>query len=189
MKVSEAMRPNAVSWVLCGLFLTLGLVLSAIGGLVLLVGDDPVPLFIGLSWIVVASGMGLLLYVMRRRTGRSAAVRETGIPGTATVLEARATHTRAGQGRMPGRVWRVRLRVECAGMAPYDVDTRLVPQVGYSGLEPGSTWPVYVDRANPENVEVDWAALQASAYTIELGPGIMISSQNPIELGRRTDDE
>ncbi|WP_154402830.1 hypothetical protein [Nocardioides speluncae] len=71
----------------------------------------------------------------------------------------RITRTRVNPAAGGGHVWRVRLRVGCQGDPPYEVGTRRVPKVGYSGPELGSVWPVFVDREDLQHVEVDWAGM------------------------------
>jgi hypothetical protein len=175
--VRDPMRPRGVSWFIVRLFLILGVLMSALGALL-----EPILLLVGVGWIGMALVLGTLFWWMRRRVDRREALRHEGAPGTATVLEATRTHTKVNSSGGVGGIYvhKMRLRIEAEGMEPYELEKRLAPQVGPSGLEPGRKWPVYVDRKDREHILVDWDVLQASGTTIQFGPRLTIHSQNSL---------
>lgn len=163
------------------LFLRMGIVLAVIGIPLALV--TPVLLIIGLGWIAVALGLRVLFRTMHRRRERLEALRHEGAPGVATILDAKRTKTKYGPGSnsagLGRRVWQMRLQIEAEGMKPYEIEKRILPEVGPSGRQVGQKWPVFVDREDPSNFLVDWEAFQASGHSVEISPGLVISSQEP----------
>jgi hypothetical protein len=175
----DPMRPRGVNWFIVRLFLILGILMSALGALL-----EPILLLIGVGWIGMALVLGTLFWWMRRRVDRREALRHEGAPGTATVLEANRTHTKVNSSGGVGGivVYKMRLRIEAEGMEPFELEKRLAPRVGLSGLQPGQKWPVYVDRNDREHIMVDWDALLASGTTIQVGSGVTIHSQGQLEM-------
>lgn len=155
-----------------------------------LISVTPVVLVVGLVWMVVALGLRALYGLVRRRGARLQALRHEGAPGTATILAAVRTNTRirtVGQTSGGQRVWRMHLWIQADGIAPYDIQKGIVVQVGPTGLQPGRSWPVFVDRADHSRFLVDRQAIHASEYTVELGPRLVIQSQSGSQDGSTAD--
>jgi hypothetical protein len=172
----------AVGRMIGNLFLVLGAIVAAIG--LALIWLTPWVLVGGAGWIAVALGLRAIFWAMEVRRLRREALRQTGAPGTATVLEAIRTGKRFHSAGTPGggqRVWQMRLQIEAEGIPQYEIEKEMVTEVGPSGREPGRKWPVFVDREDHSKILVDWETLQASGHTVEVRPGLVISSQDPIE--------
>ena len=144
--------------------LGVGAVCAAAGVVLIVVGETPIPLIVGLADIATALSIRILHGSMVRRIEGPRELRQRGARGVATVIEAVATNKHFGYGSSTTapRVYRVRLQIGAEGMPAYELEKEMVVEVGPSGQRPGTKWPVFVDPADRNNVLVDWEALEDS---------------------------
>ena len=111
-------------------------------------------IWIGQIWIAVSLLVGAIFFFIGQRAKRAQEIRETGIPGTGTILEM----TQTGMQVNDQPVVELKLRVEAQGMAPFELDKRaVVPLIALGRLSSGQPLSVYVDREDSSRVEIDWS--------------------------------
>jgi hypothetical protein len=80
-------------------------------------------------------------------------LRQSGIAGRATIRSAEDL----GVGGAGERLVRLELEVAPAGHSPYAIQhVTMVPESTMPRLAPGTSLAVHVDRANPQNLAIDW---------------------------------
>ena len=106
--------------------------------------------FIGLTLLLYAG----ILYFAGRYTSKRQRLRESGLPGVATVLSSGAT---GGEFNNMPQV-EMELQVESDNMATYGVLHReYVNPVNLSRVEKGACLPVLIDPKKPEKLIIDWS--------------------------------
>lgn len=110
-------------------------------------------IWIGQIWIAVALVLGGVFFLVARGQARKEKLKTEGVRGIARILAADQTGVYINnQPQM-----KIRMRVEVPGVTPFETEKRMVvPPMAYASLASGRTQPVYVDRANPEDLVVDW---------------------------------
>jgi hypothetical protein len=147
------MRPNMVGWILAGFFL--------VGGIAFFIFMPEI--WIGQIWIAVAVFLIGIYVFMNMRGDRMSALRRTGTPANATILE--MTQTGIYINEMPQV--RFKLRVQPTGGTAYEMNrTMTIPHIALGSLGIGKTLDAYIDKKDPSNVMVDW-------YGSEQVPGQM----------------
>jgi len=106
-----------------------------------------------------------------RATGEDVnrAVRETGLPGQATVVEIWDTGVTVNDNPVVG----FRLQIQAEGRPPWQAETKaLVSLLAIPQIQPGATLPVYYDPADPSRVAIAMAndAEPTAAADIPDGP-------------------
>lgn len=137
------MRPNMIGWILAGFFLVGGIAFYLI-----------MPgIWIGQIWIGVAVLLIGIYVFMSMRGDRMAALRRSGTPAKATILEMSQTGIYINE--MPQV--RFKLRVEPTGGAAYEMNrTMTIPHIALGSLGIGKALDAYIDKKDPNNVMVDW---------------------------------
>jgi Short C-terminal domain len=156
-------RVNPVGWFIVAFFL--------IGGVAFWIALPWVG--IGQIWVAVAVGVGLLYLWMGRRADRAESLRTAGAPGTAQILEMTQTGVYINENPQV----KMRLRIDAQGIPPYEIEKRAtVPLIALGMLGSGRPLTVYVDRADHENVFIDWsgggAAVGAGGAPVTAGSGV-----------------
>jgi hypothetical protein len=152
-------RPNAIGWGLVIFFLA--------GGIAFWITIPEI--FIGQIWVAVALFLGALYLFMNRRAEKAEELKRTGIPGTATILE--MTQTGVYINEQPQV--KLKLRVEGQGQQPYELEKRItVPLIVLGRLSSGQPLNVFIDRADRENVVIDWMGAGGAA-----ADGVTVSNQ------------
>lgn len=152
-------RVNPVGWFLVAFFL--------IGGVAFWIALPWVG--IGQIWVVVAVGLGILYAFMQRRAAKAESLRTAGAPGVAQILEMTQTGVYINENPQV----RFRLRIEAQGIAPYEIEKKAtVPLIALGMLGSGRPLTVYVDRADHENVFIDWSGGPAGGGAVTAGSGI-----------------
>jgi putative oligomerization/nucleic acid binding protein len=147
-------RINPFGWFIVAFFL--------IGGVAFTIAMPSIG--IGQIWIGVAVLVGVIYFVINRRVGAMQALKKTGLPGQAHILE--ATQTGVYVNEQPQM--KLRLRVEAQGLAPYEMEKRAtVPFIALATLGSGRPLSVYVDPSDHENVYIEWSG----ALTPTVGGG------------------
>jgi Short C-terminal domain len=137
-------RVNPVGWFLVAFFL--------IGGIAFWIALPWVG--IGQIWVVVAVGLGVLYAFMQRRAAKAESLRTAGAPGTGQILEMTQTGVYINENPQV----RFRLRIDAQGIPPYEIEKKAtVPLIALGMLGSGRPLTVYVDRADHENVFIDWS--------------------------------
>ncbi len=163
------MRPNAIGWVLVAFFL--------IGGIAFTVTIPEI--FIGQIWIAVSLFLAGLYLWMGRRAGKLEALRRSGKPGTATILE--MTQTGVYINEQPQV--KLKLRVEGPGIQPYELEKSVVvPLIALGSLSNGRPLTVFVDQTDRENLLIDWFGGGAAApFTISPQGGAPVNVGEPLD--------
>ena len=128
---------------------------------------------IGQIWVAVAVVLlvvyGLITAAVQRGRARVERIRRNGLPGFATLLEAEGTGVSVN--RRPQV--RLRLRVEIPGRAPYEVQMReVLPYLALESVGPRRRVPVFVDKADPNSVVIDWSGLSKDDGAASGGPAL-----------------
>lgn len=141
-----------------GALLALGAVGAVVAGVL---GHAPLPAA-GVGALMCA---GFAVMVLRHAVAmrRPSELTQTGIPATAVFEEVvgGGVSLQVSNTSMQGTISQVRARmqVEVEGRAPYAVEvTDFLPTEAYGRLVRGTRFAVYVDRARPARVLVDWGA-------------------------------
>jgi hypothetical protein len=159
------MRVNPIGWFLVALFL--------VGGIAFWVTLPWVG--IGQIWVAVALGLAALYLFLGRRAARAQRLRQDGIPGEATIVGITQTGTEVN--RQP--MFKLRLRVEAEGVAPFEADKRVVvPLVAVPLLTNGAPLPVFLDRNDPQEFTIDWE-LASGPFTLSHEGGAPIAISDP----------
>src|ERR687885_1573691 len=103
-------RVNAGGWFIVAFFL--------IGGIAFTIAMPSIG--IGQIWIAVAVLVGGIYLAINRRTGRKLALRQTGLPGTAQVLEMTQTGVYINENPQV----KLHLQVQAQGLAPYQCEVK-----------------------------------------------------------------
>ncbi len=138
------MRPTWIIWVVVVSFFFIGIFFIA----------KPVPevTFFGPFWIVSSLAMGAYYLNMNRRADLVGKLRSTGLRGSAQILE--MTQTGSYVNDQP-RV-KLKLRIEAAGVAPFeDEKTWTVPLIALGNLSGGSL-TVYLKPEDHHDYVIDW---------------------------------
>ena len=123
--------------------------------------DMPVGAIVGTAMFFgLLVGLLIFLLVAQARLRRAARARFKGpaLTGTAQVLSAYP----AGGLAQAGATWRsevvcrIGMRVQIPGRPPYDVTVTRPVNTWRHNVQPGWTYAVQVDSANPENVRFDY---------------------------------
>jgi hypothetical protein len=137
-------RVNPVGWFIVAFFL--------IGGIAFWIALPWVG--IGQIWVVVAVIVGLVYIAVQRRAAKAESLRTTGAPGQAHILEMTQTGVYINENPQV----KMRLRIEAQDIPPYEIEKRVtVPMIALGMLGSGRPLAVYVDRADHENVFIDWS--------------------------------
>jgi hypothetical protein len=87
-------------------------------------------------------------------------LRASGVAGTGVYLglgQGGGLQMTSGDRSTQASRWPLRFRIELEGRAPYEVVVQDVVPIGsIARLVEGSTFPVFVDRNQPDRVLVDW---------------------------------
>jgi hypothetical protein len=159
------MRVNPIGWFLVALFL--------VGGIAFWITLPWVG--IGQIWVAVALGLAALYLFLGRRAARARRLRQDGIPGEATIVGITQTGTEVN--RQP--MFKLRLRVEAEGVAPFEADKRVVvPLVAVPLLTNGAPLPVFLDRNDPQEFTIDWE-LASGPFTLSHEGGAPIAISDP----------
>jgi hypothetical protein len=149
-------RPNAIGWFIVAFFL--------IGGIAFWVALPWVG--IGQIWVAVAVGIGALYLFMGRRAGRAEALRTTGLPGQAQILEMTQTGVYINESPQV----KLKLQIQATGIPPYQLEKRItVPLIALGMLGSGRPLTVYVDPSDHEKVFFDWSAAAAGGVAVPGG--------------------
>src|SRR3954471_10512702 len=137
-------RVNPVGWFIVAFFLIGGIAFTIAlpwGG-------------IGQIWIGVAVLIGVIYFFINRATGRKLALRQTGLPGTAQVLEMEQTGVYINENPQV----KMKLQVQARGIAPYQVEKKAtVPLIALGMRGTGRPLTVYVNPQDHEDIFIDWS--------------------------------
>ena len=136
--------------ILGGLFLVAGLaVLGFIAA-----GAAPGALAVmAIIFVFVGLLNGSIGVVMLTRGRRRKRILATGIAGSGTIVEARQTSMEIND--QP--VIALKLEIQLPGRPSYLVNKRqVVPFIRLASIQPGTTLPIRVDPAKPNEIEIDW---------------------------------
>jgi hypothetical protein len=166
-------RPNAVGWGLVIFFLA--------GGIAFWITIPDI--YIGQIWVAVALFLAALYFFMSKRADQAEQLKQTGIPGKATILE--MTQTGVYINEQPQV--KLKLRVEGQGQQPYELEKRVtVPMIALGTLSSGQPLNVYIDRQDREQIVIDWFGGAAAptpggpgAFTISPQGGAPINVSDP----------
>lgn len=137
-------RVNPIGWFIVAFFL--------IGGIAFTIALPWVG--IGQIWIGVAVLVGIIYLLIGRRAARMEGMRQTGLPGTAQVLEMSQTGTYINE----NPVVKMKLQVQAQGLAPYQVEKKAtVPLIAIGMLGSGRPLTVYVNPQDHEDIFIDWS--------------------------------
>jgi hypothetical protein len=143
-------RVNPVGWFIVAFFL--------IGGIAFTIALPWVG--IGQIWIGVAVLVGIIYLVIGRRGARMEGLRQTGLPGTAQVLEMSQTGVYINENPQV----KMKLQVQAQGLAPYQVEKKAtVPLIAIGMLGTGRPLTVYVNPQDNEDIFIDWSGQPAGA--------------------------
>jgi hypothetical protein len=138
------MRPNASGWVILAFFLVAGIT-------VWVAKPD---FLLGPGWVACAVLGGLYFLFMNRRADAEGELVETGIRGTAQILE--ATETGMYVNNYP-RV-KLKLLVDAPGVPPFeDTTTQTVPLLAIGRLTSGTPLTIYLKPEEPHDYVIDWS--------------------------------
>ena len=142
-------RVNPVGWFIVAFFL--------IGGIAFTIALPWVG--IGQIWIGVAVLVGIIYLMIGRRGARMEAMRHTGLPGTAQVLEMSQTGVYINENPQV----KMKLQVQAQGLAPYQVEKKAtVPLIAIGMLGTGRPLTVYVNPEDHEDIFIDWSGQPGS---------------------------
>jgi hypothetical protein len=137
-------RINAGGWFIVAFFL--------IGGIAFTVALPSIG--IGQIWIAVAVVIGVVYFLINRRSDRKLALRQTGLPGTAQILEATQTGVYINENPQV----KLSLNVQAQGIPPYQTEIKAtVPLIALGVLGSGRPLTVYVNPDDHEDILVDWS--------------------------------
>jgi hypothetical protein len=139
-----SLRPGRLVWVLVGGFL--------LGGFLFAIASPDTRL-LGFIWLGTAlcllAAFGSLAY----RDRRARLLRRDGIPGVGVIKSMTETGTEVnGQ-----PVMEVELEVRPEGLPVYNARERMIVMIDEVSV--GDEVPIFVDRADPQHLVVDWGAL------------------------------
>ena len=145
-------RVNPVGWFIVAFFL--------IGGIAFTIALPWVG--IGQIWIGVAVLVGIIYLLIGRRASRMEGLRQTGLPGTAQVLEMEQTGVYINENPQV----RMKLQVQAQGLAPYQVEKKAtVPLIAIGMLGTGRPLTVYVNPQDHEDIFIDWSGQAGGGVT------------------------
>ena len=137
-------RINAGGWFIVAFFL--------IGGIAFTVALPSIG--IGQIWIAVAVVIGVVYFLINRRSDRKLALRQTGLPGTAQILEATQTGVYINENPQV----KLSLNVQAQGIPPYQTEIKAtVPLIALGVLGSGRPLTVYVNPDDHEDILIDWS--------------------------------
>jgi putative oligomerization/nucleic acid binding protein len=143
-------RINWMGWFIVAFFL--------IGGIAFTIALPWVG--IGQIWIAVAVVIGIVYFFINRRVGAMQALKTTGRPGQAQILEAEQTGVYINESPQV----KMRLRVEAQGIPSYECEKKAtVPLIALGVLGSGRPLSVYVDPEDHENIYIDWSGAGAGS--------------------------
>jgi hypothetical protein len=143
-------RPNPVGWFLVAFFL--------IGGIAFTIAIPSI--WIGQIWIVVALFLAFVYRAMSRRADRMEGLRQTGLPGTARVLEMTQTGVYINENPQV----KMKLHIEATGIAPYDIEKKAtVPLIALGALGSGRPLTLFVNPNDHNDVFIDWSGQAAAS--------------------------
>jgi hypothetical protein len=155
-------RINAGGWFIVAFFL--------IGGIAFTIALPWVG--IGQIWIGVAILVGLIYFFINRATGRKLALRQTGLPGTAQVLEMTQTGVYINENPQV----KMNLQVQAQGIAPYQCEIKAtVPLIAIGMLGTGRPLTVFVNPNDHEDIFIDWSNMSAGAAMASM-PGAPVTA-------------
>lgn len=155
-------RINAGGWFIVAFFL--------IGGIAFTIALPWVG--IGQIWIAVAVLIGLIYFFINRATGRKLALRQTGLPGSAQVLEMTQTGVYINENPQV----KLKLQVQAQGIPPYQCEIKAtVPLIAIGMLGTGRPLTVFVNPNDHEDIFVDWSNMSAGAATASM-PGAPVAA-------------
>jgi hypothetical protein len=142
-------RVNPVGWFIVAFFL--------IGGIAFTIALPWVG--IGQIWIGVSVLVGIIYLVIGRRGARMQAMRQTGLAGTAQVLDMTQTGVYINENPQV----KMTLQVQAQGIAPYTVEKKAtVPLIAIGMLGTGRPLTVYVNPQDHEDIFIDWSGQPAT---------------------------
>jgi len=151
-------RVNPVGWFIVVFFL--------VGGIIFWITIPDIG--IGQIWTIVAAFLALLYFTINRRGQRVQQLRQTGTPGTATVLEMTQTGVYINENPQV----KLKMRIEASGIAPYELEKRVtVPMIALGVLGSGRPLTVHVDPNDHNNVAIDWSTAAGAAAPVPAGTG------------------
>jgi hypothetical protein len=107
---------------------------------------------IGLIWVVVALGLAWFARRQDRKAGHQAWVFQSGIRGTATVLDA-GSHTTVNE--MP--LMKLKLELDIPGVGRREVSRReVMPVFTATRMQPGLVLPAYANPKDPDDFILVW---------------------------------
>ncbi|MEA2132050.1 MAG: hypothetical protein QOJ85_4941 [Solirubrobacteraceae bacterium] len=137
-------RINTGGWFIVAFFL--------IGGIAFTIAMPGIG--IGQIWIGVALLVGVIYLAVNRATGRKLALRQTGLPGTAQVLEMTQTGVYINENPQV----KMKLQVQAQGLAPYQCEIKAtVPLIAIGMLGTGRPLTVFVNPNDNEDIFIDWS--------------------------------
>jgi hypothetical protein len=155
-------RINAGGWFIVAFFL--------IGGIAFTIAMPDI--WIGQIWIAVAVLVGVIYLVINRRTDRKLALRQTGLPGTARVLDMTQTGVYINENPQV----KMNLQVQAQGLAPYQCEIKAtVPLIAIGMLGTGRPLTVFVNPNDHEDIFVDWSNQTAAAAMASM-PGAPVTA-------------
>ncbi|HKP89212.1 MAG TPA: SHOCT domain-containing protein [Thermoleophilaceae bacterium] len=151
-------RVNPVGWFIVAFFL--------IGGIAFTIALPWVG--IGQIWIGVAVLVGIIYLLIGRRASRMEGLRQSGLPGTAQVLEMSQTGVYVNENPQV----KMKLQVQAQGLAPYQVEKKAtVPMIAIGMLGTGRPLTVYVNPQDHEDIFIDWSG-QGGGPMVAAGGGM-----------------
>lgn len=158
------MRPNKTGWGLVVFFLA--------GGIFFWITMPEI--WIGQIWVAVSVFLGLLYLFISKKANIADALRATGVPGSAQILEMTQTGTYINN---QPRV-KLKLRVSAPGVPPFeDTRTETVPLIALGQLTTGAPLPVYMPAGKPNDYVIDWSGGGGLAATPSGYGNMTVSSE------------
>jgi hypothetical protein len=155
-------RVNPVGWFIVAFFL--------IGGIAFTIALPWVG--IGQIWIGVALLVAVIYLVIGRRASRMEGLRQTGLPGTAQVLEMSQTGVYINENPQV----KMKLQVQAQGLAPFQVEKKAtVPLIAIGMLGTGRPLTVFVNPNDHEDIFIDWSSQSAGAVAASM-PGAPVTA-------------
>jgi Short C-terminal domain len=141
---------NPVGWFIVVFFL--------VGGIIFWVTIPGIG--IGQIWTAVAAFLALLYFGINRRGQKVKQLRQTGTPGTATILEMTQTGVYINENPQV----KLKMRIEATGIPPYELEKRVtVPMIALGVLGSGRPLTVHIDANDHNNVAIDWSPTAGAA--------------------------
>src|SRR5438067_2435323 len=107
---------NPIGWFIVAFFL--------IGGIIFWIAEPGIG--IGQIWVAVAVLVGLIYVAINRRGRQMQQLRQTGTPGQATILEMTQTGVYINENPQV----KLKMRIEAAGIPPYELEKKVtVPMI------------------------------------------------------------